>query len=149
MTVTAADLARMRQALAVSRRCPPAAGAYNVGAVIVDATDRELAFGFSRETDAQVHAEESAIAKLPGVDLRTATIYTTLEPCSRRASRPLTCTQLILRAGIRRAFFALYEPPVLAECEGVELLTAAGVTVIEIPLFAADVAAANAHLLRR
>ncbi|GHJ45249.1 hypothetical protein Cs7R123_25910 [Catellatospora sp. TT07R-123] len=149
MIATIEDLAHMRQAINWSRHCPPSPGAYNVGAVVVGAHGEQLAYGYSREIDQHVHAEESALAKLAGVDLRDATIYSTLEPCSVRASRPLSCTRLILRAGIRRVCFSLHEPLLLADCEGVELLAEAGVQVVEVPQFAADVVEINAHLLRR
>ncbi|WP_254550819.1 dCMP deaminase [Catellatospora tritici] len=149
MIATDLDLAHMRHAIEWSRRCPSVPDAFNVGAVVVDAYGGQLAYGYSRETDSYVHAEESALAKLAGVDLRDAAIYSTLEPCSVRASRPLPCTQLILRAGIPRVYFALREPLLLADCEGVELLAAAGVQVVELPQFAADVVAINGHLIRR
>lgn len=80
---TQADRAWMRQAIDLSKLCPPAASAYSVGAIIV---------GSDGETDAHVHAEESALAKLAGdVPLTEATVYSTLEPCSLRRSRPRTC----------------------------------------------------------
>jgi diaminohydroxyphosphoribosylaminopyrimidine deaminase / 5-amino-6-(5-phosphoribosylamino)uracil reductase len=138
-------------------RCPPSATAFNVGAVIVDADDRELARGWSRETDEHVHAEESALAKLGGPAaaaenprLAGATLYSSLEPCSVRRSRPLTCTQLIIAAGIKRVVFAWREPSVLvADCQGAELLAEAGVEVVELPELAALVRAANAEVLGR
>jgi diaminohydroxyphosphoribosylaminopyrimidine deaminase/5-amino-6-(5-phosphoribosylamino)uracil reductase len=136
-------------------RCPPTPTAFNVGAVIVDADDRELARGWSRETDEHVHAEESALAKLGGAGaaaanprLAGATMYTSLEPCSVRRSRPLTCTQLIIAAGLKRVVFAWREPSLLVpDCQGAELLAEAGVEVIELPELAGMVRAANAELL--
>lgn len=147
MIITPSDLAWMRQAIDWSRHCPRVVSAYNVGAVIV-ADGVELAHGFARETDHKIHAEESALRKLVGIDLTTATIYTTLEPCSKRASRPRTCTQLILDAGIQRVLFALQEPPLFVECEGMEILAAAGVQVIEVAELADDVIAINSHVIR-
>lgn len=131
-------------------RCPPSPRAFNVGALIIDADDRELARGWSRDTDEHVHAEESALhrvaphhPRLPG-----ATIYSSLEPCSVRKSRPASCTQLIIASGIRRVVFAWREPSLLVEdCQGAELLREAGIEVVELPEFAPMVQAANAHLL--
>src|SRR5487761_735002 len=127
----------MRLAVSLARQCPPSDTAFSVGAVIVDAAGAELSRGFSREGgDPMVHAEESALAKLcPGEPrLAGATIYSTLEPCSQRKSRPLTCTQLILGTGIRRVVIAWLEPALfVADCQGRELLEAAGVAVAEIP----------------
>jgi diaminohydroxyphosphoribosylaminopyrimidine deaminase/5-amino-6-(5-phosphoribosylamino)uracil reductase len=97
------------------------------------------------------HAEESALGKLsPGEPrLAGATIYSTLEPCSRRKSRPRTCTELIIAAGLRRVVFAWREPAVfVADAQGYELLSRAGITVTELPEFAADAIAPNRHLVR-
>ena len=138
-------------AIELSKRCPPVDRAYAVGAVIVGADGEELAYGYSRETDPVVHGEESALAKLAGsgVDLRGATLYSTLEPCSRRASRPLSCSQLILEAGVGRVVLAWREPSLfVADAQGVELLTAAGVTVVELPELAEEARAVNAHLFQ-
>jgi diaminohydroxyphosphoribosylaminopyrimidine deaminase/5-amino-6-(5-phosphoribosylamino)uracil reductase len=139
----------MTAAIELSKRCAPVDRAYAVGAVIVGADGEQLAFGYSRETDPVVHAEESALAKLAGsgLDLSGATIYTTLEPCSRRASRPCSCTQLILEAGIGRVVQAWREPSLfVADAQGSELLAEAGVTVVELPEFAEAARAVNAHL---
>lgn len=139
----------MNLAIDLSRQCPAAENAYSVGAVIVDNSGRELARGYSRETDPKVHAEESALAKVSSRDprLRHATIYSTLEPCSQRASRPRTCTQLILDAGIPRVVVAWREPSLfVADCQGVEFLSAAGVEVVEMAELAMAARAVNAHL---
>lgn len=139
----------MSLAIDLSRQCPPAEGAYSVGAVLVDAQGREVSRGHSRETDPKVHAEESALAKLPADEprLNGATLYSTLEPCSQRASRPRSCTQLILATGIGRVVIAWREPALfVADCQGVEMLAAAGITVDELPDLAAAARAVNAHL---
>lgn len=139
----------MRLALELSRRCPPADTAYSVGAVIVGADGQQIASGYSRETDDAVHAEESALAKIPPDDprLATATLYSTMEPCSRRASRPRSCTHLILAAGIPLVVIGWREPALfVADAQGTELLTEAGVTVVELPDVADEVMAVNAHL---
>jgi diaminohydroxyphosphoribosylaminopyrimidine deaminase/5-amino-6-(5-phosphoribosylamino)uracil reductase len=139
----------MRQAIQEAHRCPPSDHAYSVGAVIVDAIGVEVSRGYSRETDPKVHAEESALAKLAPDEPRLvgATIYSTLEPCSQRASRPRACTQLILESGIVRVVIAWKEPSLfVADCRGVELLTAAGITVDELPELATEARAMNSHL---
>src|SRR6185312_4495924 len=95
------------------------------------------------------HAEEVAIAKLGHDDprLRTATIYSSLEPCSPRASRPVSCTDHILAAGIPRVVLAWREPALLAVCDGAERLRAAGVEVVEPEGFAAAVKEVNRAVL--
>ncbi|WP_371644821.1 deaminase [Streptomyces sp. NBC_00597] len=146
----AEDVTWMERAIELSRKCPPAEGAFSVGAIIVGADGEELAHGYSRETDAHVHAEESALAKLPVDDprLADATLYSTLEPCSERKSRPLTCTQLILRSPIRRVVIAWREPSLLvADCVGVETLRSEAIEVVELAGLANRARAVNAHLL--
>jgi pyrimidine deaminase RibD-like protein len=142
----------MERAVSLARQCPPSDTAFSVGAVIVDAEGAELSRGFSREGgDPVVHAEESALGKLsPGEPrLAGATIYSTLEPCSQRKSRPRTCTELIIAAGLRRVVIAWREPALfVADGQGYELLSRAGLTVAELPEFAAEAAAPNSHLVR-
>lgn len=137
----------MRLALELARRCPPSTSAYSVGAVVVDTSGGEMSRGYSRATDERVHAEEAALAKLGPGEAAGATLYSTLEPCSQRASRPRSCTALILAAGITRVVIAWREPALfVADCQGVELLRAGGVRVVELPEFADPARTINAHL---
>lgn len=140
----------MTLAIEQSKLCSVADGAYSVGAVIVDADGLEVSRGYSRETDEKVHAEESALAKIGDEDrprLAGATIYSTLEPCSQRASRPLSCTHLVIAAGIPRVVTAWREPSLfVADCQGVELLEAAGLQVVELTEFAEAAKSVNSHL---
>ena len=139
----------LAQAVELSRRSPPSASAYAVGAIVLAAGDPARAVrsvGWSRQRDPQDHAEEVALAAFPG-DPAGGTLYSSLEPCSQRASRRRTCTELILAAGIARVVFALREPPLFADCQGAELLERAGVEVLELPELAAGVRAVNANLL--
>ncbi|GAA2107198.1 dCMP deaminase [Actinomadura alba] len=139
----------------LARLCPPSATAFSVGAVVVGADGREIARGHSRETGPHVHAEEVALAKaapardepVPALRAPGTTVYTSLEPCSRRRSRPLTCTDLILAAGVPRVVFAWREPSVFVEGKGAELLLARGVEVVEMPELALRAREPNRHLL--
>ncbi|HWD09183.1 MAG TPA: dihydrofolate reductase family protein [Actinomycetota bacterium] len=139
----------LQAAIDLAHRCPPSDTAFSVGTVIV-ADGREIAQGFSRESDPHVHAEEAALAKLQPDDprLARATLYSSLEPCSERRSRPLTCSQLIRAAGIGRVVFSMREPDVFVDCHGAEQLAAAGIEVLDIPELAPAVRTVNAHLLR-
>jgi len=138
----------MRRAGELAARCPESMSAFAVGAVIVGADGLVLAEGYSRDDDPFVHAEESALRKVEGDHrLAAATLYTTLEPCTKRASRPeTTCTGLIIAARIPRVVIAWREPDIFVTCEGIARLTAAGVDVLELPEFAPTARAANAHL---
>jgi len=134
-------------AIDLSRLSPPDPTHYAVGAVLTDAGGAVLATGYTGETDPAAHAEEAALAKLAGTD-RPATLYTSLEPCTARRSRPTPCTGLILAAGIGRVVLALREPLLFADCDGVETLRRNGVEVIEMPDLGHRVREINAHLLR-
>ena len=144
---TDADLRLLRQAVELSQLCPPSSTAFSVGAVVVDANGNVLATGYSRETDPRAHAEEGALTKLDGELPAGVTVYSSLEPCSSRASRPDSCASLIIAAGIGRVVFALREPSVFVDGRGGEVLAGAGVTVIEATQLASDVRRVNAHLL--
>lgn len=140
----------MGLAVDLSRRCPPSATAYSVGAIIVSASGTELARGHSREEEQVDHAEEVAFRRLPpDVDLTGCTLYTSLEPCGVRRSRPRTCAELVLEHGVGRVVYAWREPPVLAEGGGAERLKVAGVEVVELAGYADAVRDVNAHLTQR
>ena len=140
------DLAWLEKAVDVSRCAPPVAARYAVGAVIVGADGVLLATGHTGEGDPLLHAEEAALAKL-AQRAAGATLYTSLEPCTTRRSRPATCTDLVTAAGITRVVLALREPLLFADCDGVETLRARGVEVVELPELAPRVRAVNAHVL--
>jgi len=145
----AEDERRMGAAIELAWQCPPSQTAFSVGAVIVGADGEEISRGFSRENDPVVHAEESALGKLSPDDPRLAgaTIYSSLEPCTQRKSRPRTCTRLIIAAGLRRVVFAWREPSLfVANADSRELLEQAGIEVTELPELAAAAAAPNRHL---
>ncbi len=161
-TATAADVAHLRAACRLAARCAPVAAAYNVGALVVAADGATvLAGGFSRELPGNTHAEEVALARAlataaaaagdagGAAALRGATLYTSMEPCSERLSGKAPCVQRILDAGVARVVLAIREPPhLVAACEGIAQLRAAGVEVVTADSDeCAELArAANAHI---
>jgi 5-amino-6-(5-phosphoribosylamino)uracil reductase len=146
---TGADRAWLAQAIELSRRCPASPSAFCVGAVVVAADGTVMATGYSRETSPYNHAEEAALAKIDPADPRLAgaTLYSSLEPCRVRASRPTPCAQLIIEAGLRRVVIAWLEPPLFAPGGGAAMLREAGISVVEIPGLAAEARAVNAAVL--
>ena len=144
---SADDLPLLRMAVAEGFRCTPSPTCYCVGAVVAT-RDGRIFRGYTHETSPTHHAEQEAIAKAlaAGAELRGAAIYSSLEPCSQRASEPESCTQLILRHGFARAVFALYEPDRFVQCRGALTLREAGVDVRVYPELADEVRRANAHL---
>jgi 5-amino-6-(5-phosphoribosylamino)uracil reductase len=148
----AADHHWLALACDLAAQCPPSDTAFSVGAVVVAADGTELARGHSREGgDPLVHAEEAALAKLDPADpgLAGATVYSSLEPCARRASRPAPCARLILDAGVRRVVTAWREPDTfVADADGSGVLAAGGVEVVVLPEHEEQAKAPNRHLLR-
>ncbi|CAM5269499.1 hypothetical protein SHIRM173S_10286 [Streptomyces hirsutus] len=148
----AADHHWLALACELADRCPPSETAFSVGAVVVAADGTELARGHSREGgDPVVHAEEAALAKIDPADprLATATVYSSLEPCARRTSRPVPCARLILDAGVRRVVTAWREPDTfVAGADGSGVLAAEG-TVVVLPEHKEAAEAPNRHLTGR
>ncbi|MFF0013025.1 dihydrofolate reductase family protein [Streptomyces sp. NPDC005374] len=147
---SAADHHWLSLACDLADRCPPSRTAFSVGAVVVAADGTELARGHSREGgDPVVHAEEAALAKIARADprLATATVYTSLEPCTHRASRPAPCARLILDAGVSRVVTAWREPDTFVEgADGTGLLTGEGVDVVVLGEYEERAKAPNLHL---
>jgi riboflavin-specific deaminase-like protein len=143
-----ADIKLLMRAMDNSRQSNAAGDRYRVGAVLV--TREGAAFdGYTGETAPENHAEEEVIAKAltAGADLKGATIYSTIEPCTIRGSKPESCTALLIRHGIGRVVFALREPDRFVRCEGVRMLTDAGIEVSEVADFAPDVIRINSHVI--
>ncbi|MES9524313.1 dihydrofolate reductase family protein [Streptomyces capoamus] len=148
---TAADRRWLRTACELAAQCRPSRTAFSVGAVVVAADGTELARGFSREGgDPVAHAEEAALAKIDPADprLAAATVYSSLEPCARRASRPAPCAELVLRAGVRRVVTAWREPDTFVHgADGAGVLVAGGARVVVLPELEEPAKAPNAHVL--
>ncbi|WP_073952156.1 dihydrofolate reductase family protein [Streptomyces kebangsaanensis] len=148
--VVPADRHWLRRACELAAQCPPSRTAFSVGAVVVAADGTELARGYSREAgDPVVHAEEAALAKVDPADPRLAgaTVYSSLEPCARRASRPRPCARLILDAGVRRVVTAWREPDTFVEgADGAGVLAAGGAEVVVVPEYEGSAKEPNRHL---
>jgi 5-amino-6-(5-phosphoribosylamino)uracil reductase len=142
------DCNLLQRAVGNSRLSDAADSRYRVGAVLAT-RDGQTFDGFTGESAAENHAEEEALAKAltVGADLRGATVYSTIEPCSVRKSKADSCTDLLIRHGIGRVVFALREPDRFVRCDGVRRLTDAGIEVSELADFAPDVIRINAHVI--
>ena len=146
---TEEDLCYLHQAIDASRHCTPSQSSYCVGAVI-HTLDGRCFTGYTHETSPTHHAEQEAFKKAlaANADLCGATIYTSMEPCSRRKSEPESCTQLILKYGLKRVVFACYEPDCFVRCLGAETLRNKGVAVRVYPELADEVLRINGHLFQ-
>ena len=100
-----------------------------VGCVIVDASARIIGQGFTQQAGGP-HAEVMALrdAASKGNDVRGATAYVTLEPCSHHG-RTGPCCDALIAAGIGKVVGALTDPNPQVAGQGFERLRAAGVDV--------------------
>lgn len=124
--ITAAlDLAR--QALNLSNPNP------RVGCVLTDAAGFVLGQGHTQQAGGP-HAEVMALsdAAARGHELKGATAYVTLEPCSHHG-RTGPCCDALVAAGITKVVAALPDPNPLVVGQGFERLRAAGVEVVVGP----------------
>ncbi len=98
-----------------------------VGAVIVKG-GKVLGKGHHRKAG-MPHAEIEAIreAEKDGHDIREATLYVTLEPCSHENKRTPPCTSAIIEKDIREVIYAMKDPNPLVS--GAKVLERAGVKV--------------------
>lgn len=74
------------------------------------------------------HAEEQALEQAADA-VRGATAYVTLEPCGARSSGGLSCSELLVAAGVLRVVIACEDASPFAAGQGAERLRAAGVAV--------------------
>lgn len=142
------DAKHLQRAIDISRNCTGSSGAYSVGCVILTA-DGDTFEGYTHETSPLNHAEEEAITKamLAGANLNRAIAYTSMEPCSTRKSKPVSCSELLIRHGFRRVVYAYAEPDCFVKCEGTRLLRESGIEVVVMDSFAAQVKEINSHII--
>ncbi len=141
------DYTMLERAVELSRNCTPSPSSYCVGAVVVTLAGERFE-GYTHETSPTHHAEQEAVNKAlaAGAELRGATIYSSIEPCSTRASEPESCSQIIIRHNFRRAIFALYEPSCFVCCNGALNMRKAGVEVHFVTTQSESVREVNSHL---
>jgi len=110
------DIKHMKRALEEARQCKPtdpdripAVGAvFAIGNAVLGASHRG-----SGTKDDDEHAEFNALAKISEKSqLHEATVYTTLEPCTKevRSVQHKACTELILQLGVKRVFIGILDP---------------------------------------
>lgn len=124
-TTQALELAT--QALCLSNPNP------RVGCVITAPDGRVLGQGFTQQAGGP-HAEVMALrdAAALGNDVRGATAYVTLEPCSHQG-RTGPCCDALIDAGIGKVVASLADPNPLVSGQGFARLRAAGVVVVVGP----------------
>src|ERR1700687_1602350 len=105
-----------------------------VGAVVVDASGREVATG-THTYDGVKHAEVLALERA-GHAARRGTLYLNLEPCSHQG-RTGPCADAVIAAGIRRVVCSMEDPNPQVAGRGFAKLRASGIKV-DVSLFEAE-----------
>jgi diaminohydroxyphosphoribosylaminopyrimidine deaminase/5-amino-6-(5-phosphoribosylamino)uracil reductase len=100
-----------------------------VGCVIVK-NGHILGQGYT-QPPGQAHAEVQALrdAAARGADVRGATVYVTLEPCSHFGRTP-PCADALAQAGVGKVVAAIADPNPLVAGQGFDKLRAAGIEVV-------------------
>ena len=120
-----ADLAFMREALAVAARARlRTAPNPTVGALVVK-SGRVIARGATRGLEA--HAETIALRRA-GAAARGATLYVTLEPCAHHGRTP-PCVDAVIAARPRRVVIGLVDPDPRTRGASIRKLVRAGIEV--------------------
>ncbi len=96
-----------------------------VGCVIVR-DDRVIGEGFHARAG-EAHAEVNAVAAAGG-DIRGATVYLNLEPCTHEGRTP-PCVDLLIEKGPGRVVVAMPDPNPVVNGRGIDLLRDAGIRV--------------------
>jgi diaminohydroxyphosphoribosylaminopyrimidine deaminase / 5-amino-6-(5-phosphoribosylamino)uracil reductase len=122
------DIRFMEHALALARKGIGLASPNpTVGCVIVN--DGQIVGEGFHQYDWRNHAEIVAL-KSAKERARGATLYVTLEPCSR-TGRTGPCTEAIISAGVQRVVAAIEDPNPLNASRGFERLGLAGIEVVK------------------
>jgi len=90
-----------RKSVAEDNRLHP-----KVGAVVVK-DGNTLAMGYRCESGKGDHAEFCALKKLTAAEIEGATVYTTLEPCSKRKHPKQACTKHLIDGKVARVVFGM------------------------------------------
>ena len=127
MSLLDADLAAMRRAIALARPHLGRTGDNpSVGCVLVK--DGEVVGEGATGLGGRPPAEELALAQA-GDLARGAAAFVTLEPCAQRSSGALSCSALLVEAGVARVVVASEDASAFAAGHGAARLRAAGIAV--------------------
>ncbi len=127
--------APMREALALAGRAIGLSEPNpRVGCVIVSTAGTVVGRGHTQEAGG-AHAEVMALrdAAANGADVRGATVFVTLEPCSHHGRTP-PCADALVAAGVGRVVMAMRDPNPQVAGQGAARLAAAGVATEWGPL---------------
>ena len=132
------DAQFMELAISMAKLCKPKSGMSGtnpdpkVGAVIA-VGHRFLTAAHRGEDD---HAEKRALDTITsGTDLTQATVYTTLEPCTKDVRRRPgeSCTERLIAAGVKKVWIGILDPNQGVVGKGISALQLAGIEVALFP----------------
>lgn len=109
-----------------------------VGAVVVSAEGEIVGEGFTQRKPGP-HAEAEALDQA-GDRARGATVFVTLEPCNIATSKPSSCADALIAAGVRKVVASIIDPCPDVDGRGLARLREAGIEVSTGPGAAAATA---------
>ena len=118
----AVDLAKQSEAEA-DKACAP-----RVGAVFVK-DGRIVAEGYRGKAGKGCHAEYSALMLANESEIEGSTVYTTLEPCTKRGHPKIPCAQRLVDARVAEVVIGLFDPNPHIFRKGWKILKAAGIVL--------------------
>ncbi|MCJ1274817.1 hypothetical protein MMC21_002615 [Puttea exsequens] len=152
--------AYMRLALTEAKKAPPKSTNFCVGAVLIDETINSiLSTGYTMELEGNTHAEQCCLMKYQGQraslgDVNAASVpqklvlYTSVEPCNKRASGNVPCIETILKTrsgphhGVQIVYVGLKEPEkFVGENTGRTRLEEAGISYVHVPGYEKEILA--------
>lgn len=126
--MTPLDAQRLDEAIALAHRAIGISDPNpRVGCVIGHEDGTVLGRG-STQRAGEAHAEVMALRDAAGADLRGATAWVSLEPCSHHGRTP-PCCEALIAAGIGRVVMAAGDPNPRVDGQGRQRLQAAGIRV--------------------
>ena len=119
----------IKYALSIASHSPPKPTNFRVGAVLVDELRNEIiSTGYTLELEGNTHAEQVCLLKIsdetkessnrfPRTRSLRLALYTTMEPCNKRASGNMPCVDRILETlslernlQVRKVYTGVSEP---------------------------------------
>ncbi len=125
----------LERAVELARQSRSEEGRHSVApkvGVVITRGGELLGESFRGETGAGHHAEFGLLERL-GERLPGATVYTTLEPCSRRNHPKRPCAEHLVAADVGTVFIGMYDPNPAIYREGWRILRDAGIRVRDFP----------------
>jgi len=148
---TSHHVACMRHALLLAQLAPRKSTNFCVGAVLIDVSSSHiLSTGYSMELPGNTHAEQCCLIKYQEKAGKVApdkassisqklALYTTMEPCNKRASNNTSCTDTILQYNLRHGlmiatvYVGVKEPEhFVSENQGRKKLEDAGIEYVHV-----------------